>query len=76
MQINTFKGYTIFGLEKDNTPKKQIESDTNAPSESEVTENVENYEQLTINSTEPAIAGAGSTEQSDTNTPQYATSLE
>ena len=76
MQINTFKGYTIFGLEKDNTPKKQIESDTNAPSESEVTENVENYEQLTINSTEPAIAGAGPAEQSNTYTPQYASPVE
>lgn len=76
IQINTFKGYAVFGLENDKVADAPSASVSSIDTESEVNEHVGNYEQLSINTSEPANTGVGSTVQSDTNTPQYATSLE
>ena len=76
IQVNTFKGYAVFGLEKDSITETSSDSVTNAPAESEVNENAGNYEQLALTTAESTNTGTGSTVQSDQNTPQYVTSVE
>lgn len=59
MQINTFNGYTVFGLQKDPTPPRKSEQPA-ASTESEET----TYEQLSITGT-GAISPTGNTVFSD-----------
>ncbi|MDD3662473.1 MAG: integrase [Candidatus Pacebacteria bacterium] len=76
IQINTFKGYAVFGLEKDNLPEASSGSITNSNGESEVNENAGYYEQLALNTAESTNTSTGSTVQSNSDTPQYTTSAE
>lgn len=76
IQVNTFKGYAVFGLEKDSISETSSDAVTNVTAESEVNENAGNYEQLALNTAESTNTGTGSTVQSDQNTPQYVTSVE
>ena len=76
LQINTFKGYAVFGLEKNISSEDMTTPASNESNESEVNENAGNYEQFSINTQSSSIDGPGPAEESNQNSPQYATSIE
>ena len=76
MQVNTFKGYAVFGLEKEMNPPTVGEQELTTITEREGTENARNYEQLALNTAEPSNNSSGSPEQSHSDTSQYIASTE